>query len=217
MATDTAFTPPTRLSFAQGFNKTIEEIAEVAEDAPIYSFFVTLIQQLFTWQAYTLIMMGVGENWFERKAAKEKVESPEKNEDGTIRRTYGLSGSLFNPYSPYFNELDARFIIITDAAILVTFLLLHWVGRTYGWGNLILWYCIPYVLINSCVSKLQTFPQSLSSWFPISLINFAFHSFLSNTLFTSFLRRILLGIRIFLSSIATCYFSQRGNQRCFTD
>jgi len=159
MATDTAFTPPTRLSFAQGFNKTIEEIAELAEDAPIYSFFVSVIQQLFTWQAYTLIMMGVGETWFERKAAKEGNPNPEKNEDGTIRKTYGLSGSLFNPYSPYFNELDTKLIFITDAAILVTLSLLYWVGSTYGWGNLFLWYCVPYVLINSCVSKL---PISLS-------------------------------------------------------
>ncbi|RDW85960.1 hypothetical protein BP5796_04285 [Coleophoma crateriformis] len=151
MATDTAFTPHTRLSYAQSFNKTIEEIAELVEDAPIYAFTVAVIQQLFTWQLYTLTMMGVGEAWFEKKAAREGVENPEKNEDGSLKRTYGLSGSLFNPYSPYFTELDAKLIYINDAALLVVFSLLYYVGVTYGWGNLIVWYAIPYLLINSCV------------------------------------------------------------------
>lgn len=172
MATDTAFTPPTRLSYTQSFNKTIEEIAEIAEDAPIYSFLVTVVQQLFTWQAYTLIMMGVGEKWFQRKAAKEGDENPEKNEDGTIKRTYGLGGSLFNPYSPYFNELDAKLIFYTDAAILVTFSLLYYVGITYGWWNLAIWYGMPYLLINACVSKL---PISISPLPKISTLSFTGH------------------------------------------
>lgn len=155
MATDTAFTPPTRLSYSQGFNKTIEEIAELAEEAPIYSFLESAAQHLFTWQLYTLTMMGVGESWFQKKAAREGVANPEKNEDGSIKRTYGLSGSLFNPYSPYFNELDTKLIYLTDVALLVTFSLLYYIGNTYGWWNLVVWYCIPYVLINSCVSELQ--------------------------------------------------------------
>ena len=57
MATDTAFTPHTRLTYTEGFKKSIEEIAEMAEEAPIYSFLETVVQQLFTWQMYTLTMM----------------------------------------------------------------------------------------------------------------------------------------------------------------
>ncbi|KAL2062045.1 hypothetical protein VTL71DRAFT_6311 [Oculimacula yallundae] len=151
MATDTAFTPHTRLTYTEGFKKTIEEIAEIAEEAPIYSFLETVVQQLFTWQMYTLTMMGVGEVWFQKKAAKEGIQEPARNDDGTIARTYGLSGSLFNPYSPYFTELDTKLIYITDAALLVTFAILYYAGMSYGWWNLAIWYGMPYILINACV------------------------------------------------------------------
>ena len=154
-ASDTAFTPPSRERFTGSYSKSIEEIAELTEDTPIYALVSGVIQQVFTWQAYTLIMMGVGESWFEKKATLEKVETPERNEDGTIKRTYGLSGSHFNPYSPFFTENEAKLVLVTDAALVVVFSLLYYVGATYGWGNLMLWYCLPYVTINACVGKLQ--------------------------------------------------------------
>jgi omega-6 fatty acid desaturase (delta-12 desaturase) len=132
MATDTAFTPLTRVSYTQGFNNTIEEVAELVEDAPIYSLLQSAAKHLFTWQLYMLTMMGVGESWFHKKAAREGKQNPERNEDGSIKRTYGLGGSLFNPYGPYFDELDTKLIFLTNAALLVTFSLLYYIGNTYG-------------------------------------------------------------------------------------
>ena len=101
------------------------------------------------------LLQGVGEVWFHKKAVKDGIQEPERNDDGSIVRTYGLSGSLFNPYSPYFTELDTKLIYITDAALLVTFSLLYYAGASYGWWNLAIWYGMPYILINACVSKCQ--------------------------------------------------------------
>ncbi|TVY65566.1 Delta(12)-acyl-lipid-desaturase [Lachnellula suecica] len=163
MASDTAFTPPTRLGFMRSFNKSIEEIAECAEDAPITALIETVMKVLFTWQAYTFVMMGVGEFWFQRKAAKEGDKNPEMNEDGNIKRTYGLGGSLFNPYGPYFEDKDAKLVYLSDAAILATLGLLYLVGASYGWSDLMLWYAMPYVLINACVIFLASLQHTDAS------------------------------------------------------
>jgi len=62
---------------------------ELADDAPIFPLFQSLAQHLSTWQLYTLTMMGAGASWFQKKAARDGVE-PEREEDGSIKRTYGL-------------------------------------------------------------------------------------------------------------------------------
>lgn len=47
MSTDTSFVPVTRFAYAQRFGKTLETIADYAEDMPIYTFLYLLFHQLF--------------------------------------------------------------------------------------------------------------------------------------------------------------------------
>ena len=153
MATDTSYVPVTRFAYAQRFGKTMESIMECAEDTPIYSFACLLFHQLFDWQIYMLIMIGVGEHWFEKKAKMNREEKPERNDDGTILRKYGFRGSHYNPYSPLYSERDAKFILLTDIGLLIACSVLYCVGQKYGWANLAVWYGVPYLWVNHWLRK----------------------------------------------------------------
>ncbi|KAF8850300.1 oleate delta-12 desaturase [Acephala macrosclerotiorum] len=153
MSTDTSFVPATRLAYAQRFGKTVESIAEYAEDTPVYTFFYLLFHQLVDWQVYMVIMIGVGEfadrlKWFEKQAKMKGELNPARNKDGTLIRKYPLLGSHYNPRSPLYTPRDAKFILITDIALLVMLSVLYFLGQRYGWLNLLVWYGIPYLWVN---------------------------------------------------------------------
>jgi omega-6 fatty acid desaturase (delta-12 desaturase) len=153
MATDTSFVPVTRLSYAQRFGKTIESIAEYSEDSPIYTFFYLLFHQLIDWPMYMLIMIGMGEKWFEKQLRMGRAEEKRKT-DGTLVRTYPLSCSHYWPFSPIYEPRDVKFILITDIALMVSLSVLYSIGNTYGWWNLAVWYGVPYLWTNHWLGKL---------------------------------------------------------------
>lgn len=150
MVTDTSYVPVTRLAYAQRFGKTIDTITEYAEDTPLMTFLNLLFHQLFDWQIYMLVMIGMGEGWFEKKLKMRGVPESKKkrNEDGTLVREYGFRGSHYNPYSSLYNPRDAKFILITDIALLAVCAALTWLGNTHGWTNLAVWYGLPYLWVN---------------------------------------------------------------------
>jgi len=57
MFTDTSYVPPTRLAYATRWGKTVEEIAEYAEDTPIYNMLTLLFHQIFDWHIYMFAMV----------------------------------------------------------------------------------------------------------------------------------------------------------------
>lgn len=161
MSTDTSYVPATRLHYAQRFGKTIETIIEYAEDTPLLCFLHLVFHQLFDWQIYMLTMIGVGEYWFEKKAKMNGEENPERNDDGTIARKHALfTTGHYDPHSPLYTERDAKFILITDIALLVSCSVLFSLGQKCGWINLSVYYGIPYLWVNHWLRR-----------FHISLLN----------------------------------------------
>lgn len=76
-----------------------------------------------------------------------------RNEDGTLVRNYQLSDSHYNPFSPIFATRDAKFIVITDIALLTVLGILIFVGMKCGWMNLLVWYGVPYFWVNHWVCE----------------------------------------------------------------
>jgi omega-6 fatty acid desaturase (delta-12 desaturase) len=162
MSTDTSFVPVTRLAYAQRFGKTVEEVIDLAEDTPIYSFFYLLFHQLLDWQIYMLIMIGVGEHWWEKQAKMNGEENPERHEDGTLVRKYGFWAGHYGPYSPLYRPHEAKYILLTDIALLVTCSGLYYLGSTFGWMNLLVWYGIPYLWVNHWLGMYLPFSLRLT-------------------------------------------------------
>lgn len=109
-------------------------------------------------------MIGVGEYWFEKQSEMKGEFNPARNKDGSLVRKYPLSGSHHNPYSPLYTPRDAKFIFITDIALLVAFSVLYFLGQKYGWLDLLVWYGIPYLWVN----------HWLSTYFPLPPKNFGY-------------------------------------------
>lgn len=99
-----------------------------------------------------IIIVGVGEYWFEKQAKMKKEVNSAHNKDGTLVRKYPLSGSHYSPYSPLYAPRDAKFILITDIALVVACSALFFLGQKYGWLNLLVWYGIPYLWVNHWLS-----------------------------------------------------------------
>jgi len=160
MYTDTSYVPVTRLSYAQRMGKTIETIADYAEDSPIYTFFYLFFHQLFDWPVYMSIMIGFGEKYFEKQVKLGRMKE-ERNEDGTLVRWYPWSGSHYWPLSPIFKPEDAPLILITDIALIIVLSVLYYLGSTFGFWNMAVWYGVPYLWTNHWLSKLNLFNKML--------------------------------------------------------
>lgn len=159
MSTDTSFVPYTRMRFATRFGKTMESIAEYAEDSPIYTFFYLLFHQLLDWPIYMLLMIGFGEHWYQQqeKMSKEK-EVAKRHADGTLVRTYPVSSGHLSPHSPMYKARDAKYIFLTDVALAGMLSLLYYLGATYGWMNIAVWYGVPYLWVNQRDSRAHVPP-----------------------------------------------------------
>lgn len=132
------FVPRTRLEFAKRVGIAIENLSEVVEDAPLYSFFMIFARQLLGWPFY-LLANRTGHNYHERQ-----LEGRGKN------KTNGWGGGVnhFSPSSPLYEAKDAKWIIVSDIGILATLAALYSIGSTFGWSNLAVWYFLPYLWVN---------------------------------------------------------------------
>jgi omega-6 fatty acid desaturase (delta-12 desaturase) len=92
MERDMVFVPRTRSESAKRVGIAIENLSEVVEDAPLYSFFMIVARQLLGWPFY-LLANRTGHNYHERH-----LEGRGKNE------TNGWSGGVnhFSPSSPLY-------------------------------------------------------------------------------------------------------------------
>jgi omega-6 fatty acid desaturase / acyl-lipid omega-6 desaturase (Delta-12 desaturase) len=138
MERDMVFVPRTRSEFAKRVGIAIENLSEVVEDAPLYSFFMIFARQLLGWPFY-LLANRTGHNYHERQP-----EGRGKN------KTNGWGGGVnhFSPSSPLYEAKDAKWIIVSDIGILATLAALYSIGSTFGWSNLAVWYFLPYLWVN---------------------------------------------------------------------
>ncbi|KAF2801005.1 oleate delta-12 desaturase [Melanomma pulvis-pyrius CBS 109.77] len=126
MERDMVFVPRTRSEFAKRVGIATENLTEIAEEAPIYSFITIFARQLLGWPFY-----------------------PPANRTGVDKKNRRGGGvNHFSPNSPLFKAKDAKWIILSDFGILETLAILYWIGHTFSWSNLAIWYFLPYLWAN---------------------------------------------------------------------
>lgn len=151
MSRDVGFVPRTRQEFAARVGVSLERLSEVCEDAPLHTLVYIVMRQLLGWPIY-LLTNDSGHNYFggeDRKSESSQLVNGLR---------YGVNH--FNPGSPIFDAKDARLIIISDLGLLAAGTLIKLGANRYGWANMLIWYFLPYVWINSW---LGTFDVSTSS------------------------------------------------------
>ncbi|CAL5870683.1 uncharacterized protein PFLUO_LOCUS4923 [Penicillium psychrofluorescens] len=138
LARDMVFVPRTRSEYASRVGRTLHEVGELMEDTPILTATNLLLQQLFGWPLY-LITNVTGHNNHERQ-----LEGRGKGKTNG----WGHGVNHFSPSSPLYEAKDAKLIALSDLGLLITGSALYYIGSTYGWLNLAVWYGIPYLWVN---------------------------------------------------------------------
>lgn len=138
MQRDMVFVPRTRSEFAKRTGIAIENLSDVVEDAPLYSFLMIFARQLLGWPFY-LLANRTGHNYHDRQP-----EGRGKN------KTNGWSGGVnhFSPSSPLYEAKDAKWIVVSDIGVIGALAALYSIGSTFGWSNLAVWYLLPYLWVN---------------------------------------------------------------------
>ncbi|PLN84279.1 oleate delta-12 desaturase [Aspergillus taichungensis] len=165
IARDMVFIPKTRDQYASRVGKAVHELNELMEETPIATVINMLLQQLFGWPLYLLTNV-TGHNNHERQ--------PEGRGKGKSNGYFG-GVNHFNPSSPLYEAKDAKLILLSDVGLAIVGSALYYIGSTYGWLNLLVWYGIPYLWVNHwlvAITYLQHTDPSLPHYQPESW-NFA--------------------------------------------
>ena len=135
---DMVFNPRTREQFATRVGKALHELSELTEETPAFTLLMLFLQQLVGWPNYLLTNV-TGHNYHERH--REGRGKGKQN---------GLGGGVnhFDPRSPLFENRDAAYIILSDLGIGLAAAGLYYLGSTFGWANMAVWYFIPYLWVN---------------------------------------------------------------------
>ncbi|KAM0749815.1 delta-12-fatty acid desaturase [Meredithblackwellia eburnea MCA 4105] len=96
---------------------------ELLEDSPIYSLFWLVVQQVFGWPAY-LVYNVSGQTWY----------PPFTNH--------------FLPSSKLFDDRHRNQILLSDLGLTVMISGIYMFAKTYGFGAMMKYYGIPYLLVN---------------------------------------------------------------------
>ncbi|KAJ5224651.1 Fatty acid desaturase type 1 [Penicillium citrinum] len=165
LARDMVFVPKTREQYASRVGKTIHDLGELMEETPILTASNMILQQLFGWPMY-LITNVTGHN--------NHSKQPEGRGVGKANGWFG-GVNHFNPSSPLYEARDAKYIALSDLGLFITGSVLYYIGSTYGWLNLLVWYGIPYLWVNHwlvAITFLQHTDPSLPHYQP-EVWNFA--------------------------------------------
>jgi omega-6 fatty acid desaturase (delta-12 desaturase) len=138
MERDMVFVPKTREVYASRIGKLVHELDELTEETPIATLLHSIGQQLAGWPLY-IICNVTGHNYHERQAEGK----------GKGKRN-GIGGGVnhFNPASPLYERKDEHLILLSDLGIAITLAALTWVGKSFGFANLFVWYILPYLWVN---------------------------------------------------------------------
>jgi omega-6 fatty acid desaturase (delta-12 desaturase) len=138
MERDQVFVPKTRDEYASRVGKLAHQLHELTEETPIATAIHLVAQQLGGWPMY-LISNVTGHNNHERQA--EGKGKGKKN---------GFGGGVnhFNPSSPLYLKRDEHLILLSDLGLAITLSVLFYVGKNFGWTNVLVWYFLPYLWVN---------------------------------------------------------------------
>jgi len=146
IARDMVFVPKTRPEYASRVGRAVHELNELLEETPFLTATNVILQQLFGWPMYLLTNV-TGHNNHENQ--------PEGRGKGK-RNGYFTGVNHFNPSSPLYEAKDAKLILLSDLGLAITGLVLYYVGTTYGWLNLLVWYGIPYLWVNHWLGRFSS-------------------------------------------------------------
>ncbi|KJY01256.1 delta(12) fatty acid desaturase like protein [Zymoseptoria brevis] len=137
MERDMVFLPRTRDEHATRTGALLHEMHELMEETPIYTAVSMIVQQLGGWPMY-LIQNLTGHNNHEKQPEGKGVGK--KNGNGSVNH--------FLPSSPLYEKKDEHLILLSDLGLAITASVLTYVGRSYGFTNLLVWYILPYLWVN---------------------------------------------------------------------
>ncbi|KAK3899281.1 delta-12 acyl-CoA desaturase [Staphylotrichum tortipilum] len=138
MERDMVFLPRTREAQATRLGRMVHELSELTEETPIATFIHLIGQQLIGWWNYLLTNV-TGHNNHERQ--REGRGKGKKN-------GYGGGVNHFDPRSPLYENRDAAYILLSDVGLAITISALVYLGKTFGWSNMLVWYFLPYLWVN---------------------------------------------------------------------
>ncbi|KAK3949140.1 fatty acid desaturase-domain-containing protein [Pseudoneurospora amorphoporcata] len=135
---DMVFVPRTREQQASRIGRFAHELSELTEETPIYTLVHLVGQQLIGWPNY-LMTNVTGHNNHEKQ----------REGRGKGKQNGWFTGvNHFNPSSPLYDEREAPWIIVSDIGIAIAITALVYLGNTFGWSNMFVWYFLPYLWVN---------------------------------------------------------------------
>lgn len=140
---DMVFVPSTREQYASKVGVAVHEIAELAEETPIFTALTLIGQQLMGWNMY-LTTNATGHNKHENAP----------NGRGKGKRNGALHGvNHFQPSSPIFDDKDMPLIYMSDIGLLCLAAALVYAVKTFGAWNVFVYYGAPYLWVNNWLGK----------------------------------------------------------------
>ena len=143
LARDMVFVPKRREQYASSMGRAAHELSELMEETPILTAVNMILQQLCGWPMY-LFTNATGHNCHERQ--------PEGRGKGKENGFFG-GVNHFNPSSPLYEAKDAKLIVLSDLGLFLTGSALYFIGKNFGWLNLLVWYGLPYLWVNHWLGK----------------------------------------------------------------
>ncbi|KAF2243301.1 hypothetical protein BU26DRAFT_437085 [Trematosphaeria pertusa] len=138
MERDMVFVPKTRDEYASRIGKLVHQLHELTEETPIATAIHLVQQQLGGWPTY-LLSNVTGHNYHERQAEGKGVGK---------KNGFGGGVNHFFPSSPLYEKKDEHLILLSDLGLAITLGVLFYVGKTFGFANLLVWYILPYLWVN---------------------------------------------------------------------
>ncbi|KAI9893744.1 MAG: Oleate hydroxylase fah12 [Vezdaea aestivalis] len=161
MERDMVFVPRTREAYASKIGKFVEELSEVMEETPIFTAGHMIGQQLLGWLLY-LSINTTGHNCHQKQLEGK----------GTGKEN-GMGGGVnhFTTSSPLYERKDEKLILLSDLGLLIVGSALYYIGSTFGWANLAVWYFLPYLWVNHwlvAITFLQHTDPTLPHYTPLT-------------------------------------------------
>lgn len=161
MERDMVFVPRTREQQASRVGKLVHELAELTEETPAFTLMMLLLQQLVGWPNYLLTNV-TGHNCHEKQR-----EGRGKGK----RNGFGGGVNHFDSRSPLYENKDAKLVLLSDLGLILAISALVYLGNTFGWANMAVWYFQPYLWVNHwlvAITFLQHTDPSLPHYTPDS-------------------------------------------------
>ncbi|KAJ9133311.1 Oleate delta-12 desaturase [Pleurostoma richardsiae] len=138
MERDMVFVPRTREQHASRIGKLAHELSELTEETPVYTLVMLIGQQLIGWPNYLLTNVTGHNNHEKQREGRGKGK----------RNGFGGGVNHFDPRSPICDNREAKLIVFSDIGLVLAISAIVYLGRTFGWANMAVWYFLPYLWVN---------------------------------------------------------------------